>query len=261
MLQTFTNQGWCVLKHVGEKCLSHVWWSPLFFLLSLFCISDLGPGHGGYGQHCERLAGEPGEVCPLSRRQPVTWSGALGWGPYSHRGGVPHLQLQVGQLSGSLIISTQALKFNLQTPWPLKLFTNLSLAPPPQATHWRLWQMFLHFHSLWGVQKEEKVTSSWSDFDRFHLTVSQGITGCNVTWLIMFPQYKDIHSPRPPWPVRRPRLAHVSETQERDGGQLWQNRYVKPSETKYQWSFMRLHLRIHIPNVKIKAPLTFKTNI
>lgn len=37
-------------------------------------------------------------------------------------------------------------------------------------------------------------------------------------------QHKDIHSSWPPRPVWRPRLAHVLETQERDGEQLRQHR-------------------------------------
>lgn len=80
--------------------------------------------------------------------------------------------------------STQALKFNPQASWPLKFSTNLSLASSLQAYYWRLWQMFLHFHSLWGVQKEEKVTSSQSDFDKLHWSVRRGMAGSNVTWLI-----------------------------------------------------------------------------
>lgn len=98
MLKTFTNRG-CVLMHIGEECQLHVWWSLHLCLLTLSCISDHCPGHGSYGQHCEGLAGEPSQVRPLARRQPVAWGwpGRLG-DPHSHRGGLPHLQLQVGAL-------------------------------------------------------------------------------------------------------------------------------------------------------------------
>ena len=67
------------------------------------------------------------------------------------------------------VFSAQALQFNPQASWPLKFSANLSLASSLQAHYWRLWQMFLHFHSLWGVQKEEKVTRSQSDFDKLQL--------------------------------------------------------------------------------------------
>lgn len=40
-------------------------------------------------------------------------------------------------------------------------------------------------------------------------------------------QYQNIHSPRPPRPVRQPCLAHVPEAQEGDGQQLQQNRFAK----------------------------------
>lgn len=82
--------------------------------------------------------------------------------------------------------------------------------------------MFLHFHSLWGVQKEEKVTRScgwlWQIALRWHHKLKS-----------VFLQHEDVHSARPRGPVRWPRLAHVLETQERNGEQLWQNRCVKPA--------------------------------
>lgn len=107
MLKTFTQLvalSWCTLVSLAL----HVWWSLYLCLLTLSCISDHSPGHGGHGQHRQGLAGEPRQVRPLARRQPVAggWAGRLGeqWDPHSHCGGLPHLQLQVGaQLTTSLL--------------------------------------------------------------------------------------------------------------------------------------------------------------
>lgn len=156
MLKTFTNRG-CVLMHIGGECRLHVWWSLHLCLLTLSCISDHCPGHGSYGQHCEGLAGEPSQVRPLARRQPVAWGwpGRLG-DPHSHRGGLPHLQLQVGALLSFSVFFACWPEKTFHQPEPCFFF----VFPFPQASYWHLWQMLLHFHSLWGVQKEEKVTRS-----------------------------------------------------------------------------------------------------
>lgn len=128
----------------------------------------------------------------------------------------------------------QALKFNLQASCPLKLFTNLS--SPLQASYWRLWQMFLPFHSLWGVQKEEKVTSSWSRFDKLHLNVTRGVTGYNVTWLMCFPRTRTYTVPDPPglfdghvWPMY---LKHRKEM-ENNCDRLGRSSHFLSSGTKY----------------------------
>lgn len=128
MLHTFPNSDLCVLLHI--KLRWSLDWSLVFSLSSpLSCISDRCPGHGVYGQHRERMAGEPGQVRPLPRHQPVAW-GWWGWlggerDPYPHRGGFSDLQLQVGHpriffVWFGVFFQSQSLKF--KQDWSVPLF-------------------------------------------------------------------------------------------------------------------------------------------
>lgn len=83
---------------------------------------------------------------------------------------------------------------------------------------------------------EGEEGSSWGDFDRLQTEVfDTEVTQYFVTWLIVLPQYEDIHSPWPPRPVRWPRLAHVLKAQERNGEQLQLYRYVDSNQLYFMW--------------------------
>lgn len=92
---------------------------------------------------------------------------------------------------------------------------------PLQTADWHLRQVPLHLHSLWGMQTKEKVTSCQGNFGKVHWCA---IAGWTLTRLLVCLQHEDVHGSWPPGPVWRPRLAHVLETQERDGEQLRQHR-------------------------------------
>lgn len=99
-----------------------------------------------------------------------------------------------------------------------------------QAAAGRFQQVLLHHDSLRGMQEEEKVSTRKVHLIR-HVAPTFPELRDTLWWSrntlssFIVHQYETVHCPRPPRPVWWPRLAHVPQAQERNGGQRLEYRY------------------------------------